>query len=95
MATVKLERTVADPCMFYNLEIGLIVRLYVDDLVVAVANKKIYNQFLTNLGKTDFQIVTWGSRPNPWHQLDQGRRRLDVFGLEGIHLESFGQVRYV
>lgn len=59
MVSIKLERSVADPCVFYNLEISLIVGLYVDDLVVAVANDPIEGRKCEAPYREAISSITW------------------------------------
>lgn len=58
-----LSRSVADPCVYYNGEGGLIVGMYVDDILILARNEKTVENFKSEIGKV-FKVKNLGEAPS-------------------------------
>lgn len=81
--SISLERPSADPCVYYNMESGIIVELYVDNLVVAMVCEEITQNIKVTL-KQSFQYATWVR----WDS-EGGSHRLDRTGHNQAPLDEY------
>lgn len=50
MKTTRLKRSKADSCIYFNLEKGIILGVYVDDTILIAKNDQILENFVEEVG---------------------------------------------